>query len=184
MMINSMVRKRLSLVCPLLMLIAGCAVNDKGFMKLQYFENETSYLRIQKSWGGYLSTRHTDRGLVLGHTNRIIVYPKLSKKINLPIGEFLQHVDKNEFVEISAKDIDIEDMQPFAWIEKNKGFIFHANPLKIGMTAGVESRSVLRLPSDFDGAFIVKHYEDGEVKAGIQGSSQLRWNFGKDQGGK
>ena len=65
-------------------------------------------------------------------------------------------------------------MQPFAWIEKNKGFMFHANPLKIGMTAGVESRSVVRLPTDFDGVFIIKPYEGSEIKAGVQGSFQKK----------
>ena len=169
-----MVKKQLLLVYSLLMLIAGCAVNDKGFMKLQYFENETSYLRIQKSWGGYLSTRHTDRGLVFGHTDRIMIYPKLRKGVDLPVEELLQQVDKDEFVEISVKDIDTKNIQPFSWIEKNQGVMFHANQLKIGFSAGVESRNVIRIPIDFNGVFIIKHQEDGGVKAGAQGRLQIK----------
>ena len=169
-----MIKKQLLLVYLLLITIAGCAVNDKGLMKLQYFENETSYLRLQKSWGGYLSMRHVDRGLVLGHTDRIMIYPKLRNKNNLTIEEFFRQVDNDDFVEIGVKDIDTKNMQPFAWVEKNKGIMFHANPLKIGLSAGIESRSILRLPVDFEGIFVIKQYEDGSVKVGAQESIQKK----------
>lgn len=169
-MFHFVAKERLLLVFPLLIFIAGCAINDKGFIKLQYFENDTSYLRTQTSWGGYLSTRYADRGLVLGYTDRVMVYPKLKHSTNLTVEELLRQVDNSNFVEINVKDIDINEMQPFAWVEKNKGVMFHANPLKIGMTAGVESKSILRLPPGFDGVFIIKHHKGGEVKAGIQGN--------------
>ncbi len=165
-----MAKRQLLLVYLLIVLIAGCAVNDKGFVKLRFFENETSYLRTQKSWGGYLSTDHINRGLVLGRMNRVMVYPKFSKDADLPIEELLQQVDDNDFVEINAKDIDLKNREPFAWIEKNQGVMFNANTLKIGVSVGVESRKILRIPPNFEGIFIIKHDEDGGVKAGAHGN--------------
>jgi hypothetical protein len=167
-----MTRQQLLLIYPLIMLMTGCAINDKGFTQLRHFENETSYMTTQKTWGGFISTQNSDRGLTLGHTERIKVYPKLTKNAQLPIDEFLQQVDSNDFVEISNKETNLENLQPFAWIEKNYGLMFHTNPIKIGFSAGIESRSVLRLPPDFEGVFIINRDQNGTVKAGVQGELQ------------
>lgn len=167
-----MIQKPLLLICPLIMLIAGCAINDHGFTRLRYFENETSYMTTQKTWGGFISTHSSDRGLILGHTERIKVYPKLTKNVQLPIDQFLQRVDGTDFVEISTKETNLENLQPFAWFEKNQGVMFHANPMKIGFSAGIESRNVLRIPLNFNGIFIINSNQNGTVKAGTQGELQ------------
>ena len=167
-----MTQKQCLLIYPLIILITGCAINDAGLTKLRYFENETSYMTTQKTWGGFISTHHSDRGLTLGHTERIKVYPKLAKNVQLPIDQFLQQVDGNDFVEINAKEINLDNMQPFAWIEENHGFMVYANPMKIGFSAGIESRSVLRVPLNFNGIFIINRDQDGTVKAGAQGELQ------------
>lgn len=167
-----MIQKQLLLIYPLIMLITGCAINDMGFTRLRYFENETSYMTTQKTWGGFISTQHSDRGLTLGHTERIKVYPKWVKNAHLPIDQFLQQVDSNDFVEVGSKETNLENLQPFAWIEKNYGFMFHANPVKIGFSAGIESRNVLRVPLDFNGTFIINRDQNGTVKAGVQGELQ------------
>ncbi len=152
------------------LMITGCAINNKGLTQLQYFENETSYLSTQKTWGGYISTDHADRGLTLGHSERVKIYPKLTKEKELPIRELIQQVESSDYLEVSASEIDLGDIQPFAWVEKNQGVMFHANPTKVGFSVGVESRSVLRLPPEFDGIFMFHRYEDGNIKAGAQGS--------------
>lgn len=162
--------KRLLLAYLLLILITGCAVNDMGFIKLRYFENETTYLKSQRAWGGYLSTRHINRGFVLGRTERIMVYPKFRKGARLRVEELLIQVDGDDFIEMNAKDIDLKNKEPFAWIEKNQGVMFHANPLKMGFSIGVESRHMLRLPPEFDGIFILKHDGDGRIEASVQGN--------------
>lgn len=167
-----MTRQQLLLTYPLIMMMSGCAINDKGFTQLRHFENETSYMTTQKTWGGFISTRHSDRSLTLGHTERIKVYPKAEKNAQLPLDQFLQQVDSSNFIEINSKEINLGNMQPFAWIEKNQGIMFHANLIKIGFSAGIESRSVLRVPLDFNGTFIINRDQNGTVKAGVQGELQ------------
>jgi hypothetical protein len=167
-----MAQKQHLLIYPLISLVIGCAINDKGFTKLRYFENETSYMTTQKTWGGFVSTHHSDRSLILGHTERVKVYPKLVKNASLPIDQFLQQVERRDFVEISTVGINLDNMQPFTWFEKNQGVMFHANPIKIGFSAGIESRSVLRLPLGFSGIFIINRDQNGAVKAGVQGELQ------------
>ncbi|MXS83811.1 hypothetical protein ABD07_12030 [Nitrosomonas oligotropha] len=66
-------------------LLIGCTINDKGFTQLRYFENATSYMTKQNTWGGFISTHSSDRGLTLGHTERIKVYPKMTKNAQLPL---------------------------------------------------------------------------------------------------
>lgn len=159
----------------LLVLIAGCAVNDKGLVSIRYFENESSYLLSQESWGGYLSTRQADRGLTLGHAKRIMIYPKPGNKTALSIDELLRQSAGYGFdKEIDAKDADLKDMQPYAWIEKNQGVMFHANPIKTGLAVGIEFHSAIRLPRDFDGVFMFSYREDGTVKAVIHETSKTK----------
>lgn len=153
-------------------LVTGCAINDKGFTQLRYFENATSYMTKQSTWGGFISTHSSDRGITLGHAERIKVYPKMTKNAQLPLDQFLQQTDNSDFVERDTKEMSLEDMQPFAWFERNQGVMLHANSLKIGLSAGIEARNVLRLPPDFEGVFIINRDSDGSIKAGVQGSLQ------------
>lgn len=150
----------------------GCAINDKGFTQLRYFENATSYMTKQNTWGGFISTHSSDRGLTLGYAERIKIYPKTRKNAQLPLDQFLQQTDSIGFVEKSTEGMNLENLQPLAWFERNQGVILHANSLKIGLTAGIESRSILRLPSDFEGTFIINRDMDGRIKAGVQGGLQ------------
>ncbi|SET50788.1 hypothetical protein SAMN05216326_13155 [Nitrosomonas marina] len=155
-----------------LLLISACAINNHGFVKSRYFENDNSFLVTQESWGGFISTQFTDRGLVLGYTKRMKIYPKLERKNILSIKKFLQQINDNNFVEISKDEISFEKKKPYAWIEKNQGIVVHANSLKTGLSAGIESRSILRIPPDFDGAFLITRDHMGSIKASIQSSIQ------------
>lgn len=155
--------------------ISGCAINDKGLVNVHYFENESSYLVTQESWGGYLSSRQADGGLTLGHTKRTLIYPKPGNKSSLNIDELLQKSIGFTFdKEIEAKDADLKDVQPYAWIEKNQGIMFHANPIKTGFSLGMESSNTIRLPSNFDGIFMFSYREDGKVEAVIHETSKTK----------
>lgn len=167
-----MTRQQLLLIYPLILLMTGCAINDKGFTQLRHFENETSYMTTQKTWGGFISTHSSDRGLTLGRAERIKVYPKMTKNVQLPLDQFLQQTDSSDFVERDTKEMSLENLQPFAWFERNQGVMLHANSLKIGLSAGLEARNVLRLPPDFEGVFIINRDLDGSIKASVQGSLQ------------
>ena len=159
----------------LIISVNGCAVNDKGLVNVRYFENESSYLITQESWGGYLSTRQADGGLTLGHAKRTMIYPKPGNKSGLSLDELSQQLAGSVFdKEIEAKDADLKDVQPYAWIEKNQGLMFHANPIKTGFSVGMESSSVIRLPKDFDGVFMFNYREDGTVEGVIHEMSKTK----------
>ncbi|MGR9045808.1 MAG: hypothetical protein ACU83N_10960 [Gammaproteobacteria bacterium] len=150
------------------LLIAACAVNEQGLVKVRYFENGSSYLISHESWGGYLSTRQADGGLTLGHSERILIYPKQDKPLGLSVNEWMQQAGNRIFSkEISAEDVRLKNKQPYAWIEKNQGMIVHANAIKTGFTLGIETRSAIRLPADFDGIFIFGYRDDGTIEAVI-----------------
>jgi hypothetical protein len=152
----------------LLILCTGCSINDTGLINNRYFENETSYLMVHEAWGGYISTRQADGGLTLGHAKRFLIYPKPHNQTGVSMDEFLKHAKYHGFErEIEEKDVDLMDQQPYAWIEKNQGIMLHTNPLKTGVSGGMESRSVIRLPDDFDGVFVFSYQRDGRIEAGI-----------------
>lgn len=170
-----MAKEQFWIIGVLLISVTGCAVNDNGLVSVHYFENKSCYLLTQESWGGYLSTRQADGGLTLGHAKRIMIYPKPGNKSGLSINELLQQSTGYTFdKEIEAKDADLKDVQPYAWIEKNQGIIFHANPLKTGISGGVESRSVIQLPVNFDGVFMFGYRDDGTAEAFIHETSKTK----------
>jgi hypothetical protein len=159
----------------LLIPITGCAVNDNGLVNVHYFENESSFLVTQESWGGYLSTRQADGGLTVGHAKRTMIYPKPGNKSGLSLDELSPQLAGSVFdKEIEAKDADLNNAQPYAWIEKNQGLMFHANPIKTGFSVGMESSSAIRLPSDFDGILMFNYREDGKVEAVIHETSKTK----------
>jgi hypothetical protein len=170
-----MAKVRFLLFGLLIILPAGCAINDKGLVSARYFENESCYLLTQESWGGYLSTRQTDAGLTLGHTKRIMLYPKQGSKSDFAINkQLVQSIGSNFDKEIDAKDVDLKGVQPYAWIEKNQGIIFHANSLKTGFSAGTESRDVIRLPEEFDGIFMFGYRDNGTTEAVINETQKTK----------
>lgn len=170
-----MTKARFLIIGALQLLFTGCAVNDKGLVNVHYFENESCYLLTQESWGGYLSTRQTDAGLTLGHTKRIMIYPKQGIKSDFAINKLLgQSIGSSFDKEIDAKDVDLKGVQPYAWIEKNQGIIFNANSLKTGFSAGTESRDVIRLPEEFDGIFMFGYRDDGTAEAVINETQKTK----------
>lgn len=170
-----MAKAQFGIIGALLISVTGCAVNDKGLVLVRYFENESSYLITQESWGGYLSTRQADGGLTLGHAKRTMIYPKPGNKSGLSLDELSQQLADSVFdKEIEEKDTDLNNAQPYAWIEKNQGLMFHANPIKTGFSVGMESSSVIRLPRDFDGFLMFNYREDGKVEAVIQDTSKTK----------
>ncbi|MBX3616873.1 hypothetical protein [Nitrosomonas sp.] len=72
-----MAKKQYLLICLLFMQVTGCAINDIGFTKLRYFENETSYLTTQKTWGGFVSTHSSDRSLTIVHSGLRFIPKKI-----------------------------------------------------------------------------------------------------------
>jgi len=167
-----MTKARFWIIGALLVPFAGCAINDKGLVKVRYFENESCYLLTQESWGGYLSTRQSDGGLTLGHAKRIMIYPKPGNTHGLSIDELLQQSTGIFDKEIEGKDVDLKDQQPYAWVEKNQGFMIHANPIKAGFSMGIESRSAIRLPENFDGILMFNYHKNGTVEAVISETSK------------
>ncbi|MGZ8190754.1 MAG: hypothetical protein ACXWTS_05935 [Methylococcaceae bacterium] len=167
-----MIHMLFSIIAAFFLSVTGCAINDRGMVSVRFFENESSYLLTLESWGGYLSTRQADGGLTLGHAERIFIYPKPGNKSALSIDELLQQSTGGFDKEIAARDFKLKDKQPYAWIEKNQGIMFHANPLKTGLSAGMESRRVIRMPKDFDGIFLFSYHEDGRIEAAIKDTSK------------
>lgn len=149
-------------------MLAACAVNDKGLVSVRYFENDSSFLLIRESWGCYLSTQQTNSGLTLGHTERIMIFPKPGNESVLSIDQLLEQSTSQTFDrEIETKDANLKNIQPYAWIVKNQGVMLHANSIKTGISVGMESHSAIRLPADFDGFFMFGYRSDGTVEAVI-----------------
>lgn len=155
------------------LLIAACAINEQGLVRVRYFENGSSYLISHESWGGYLSTRQADGGFTLGHAERIMIYPKKLNRSGLNLDELVGQATGRIFSrEITANAAELKGSKPYAWIEKNQGIMFHANVIETGFSIGIESRSAIRLPADFDGIFIVGYRDDGTVEAVIDEASK------------
>ena len=155
-------------------ILIGCAINDTGLVKLRYFENDSVRMISKESWGGYLSTHNTDAGFTLGHAERTLIYPKNKKIVELSLDELLTKVEQDQFIEITNKEMNYPDNKPIAWITNNQGLMLHTNQFRLGISLGIESRNVIRLPRDFNGIFVFHSTSDGKFKAYFQeGSPQM-----------
>jgi hypothetical protein len=150
----------------------GCAVDDIGFVKVMHFENETMYMVSKESWGVYLSTENVDAGLMFGHMDRTFLYPKTRKLKELELNNLLSNLEQDQFIETTDdKLVKPNSEGPVAWITNNQGLMFHANQLKFGLTIGLESRDVIRLPNDFKGLFIINYNSKGKIHANFRQQS-------------
>jgi len=56
--------------------LAGCSVDDRGFVDVRTYESRSARVVELRAWGLSVSTQALDRGVVLGHSRRLYVYPK------------------------------------------------------------------------------------------------------------
>lgn len=56
--------------------LTGCSVDDRGFVDVRTYESQSARVVELNAWGLSVSTQALDRGLTLGRSRRLYVYPK------------------------------------------------------------------------------------------------------------
>jgi len=88
-------------------IVSGCAINNFGLVKVQYFENETVHMISKESWGAYLSSNNADAGLIFGHMKRTLLYPKNPSYSKLRLDNLLTTVKQEQFIETKNDNLDV-----------------------------------------------------------------------------
>ena len=162
-----------------MLLGSGCALNDKGLVKVHRYENDTTYMVSLEVWGGHLIINDVDAGLTLGRSKHLYVYPKpqtgtpgsASGQIIIPSGTGQGIVAVNEqqnFPEWQALG------NPVAMVTSVIGLAFSFSQFSFGIALGARSRGVIQLPQNFDGMLLLKYRSehDGDAQIYITGGSQ------------
>jgi hypothetical protein len=119
----------------------------------------------KEAWGAYLSTDVADGGLMFGYMNRLLFYPKTTNSTGIQMDKLFLMLHQDQFIETRGdKQITLSQV-PIAWVTDNRGLIFNANPIRIGITVGQESQEAVRLTDDFDGVFVFNYDSGGKILA-------------------
>jgi hypothetical protein len=145
----------------------GCAVNDSGLVTRRYYECETAWIVELEALGFHLTTGALDAGLTVGHSRRTYFIPKQ------PEGS--DRADGGAAIDVAALVAGRTGEErepppggmarlgaPVAVDERATGIMLRANEHAVGLTLGVEQRTVLRLPADFEGVVAMRARRDGE----------------------
>lgn len=152
----------LTVLLGFIVLVSGCALNDKGFVKVRRWENDAAYLVCWEAWGGHLVTNAVDAGLTIGRSKRLYIFPKpqglyrdpASGQIVIPLeaGHGLIPVEEPQ----SSPELQARD-EPVALVANTTGLTVSLNRLGFGIAFGVQTRGIIRLPHDFDGTLRLRY---------------------------
>jgi hypothetical protein len=144
----------------------GCAVNDSGFVTRRYYECETAWIVELEALGFHLTSSALDAGLTVGHSRRTYFIPKRPEES--------ERADRGAAIDVTALVAGRagEERQPppggmarlgapVAIDERATGIMLRTNEHAVGITLGVEQRTVLRLPADFEGVVAMRARRDG-----------------------
>ena len=147
-------------------LLSGCSVNGIGMVDVQHYENDSVYAVKIESWGGHLSTNSADFGITLGHAERLYIYPKGEGGSALLVDTLMAHGDGDELIPTDAPlSREMANRNAMAWMTDNGGITIDLNANKIGLSIGLQSRRVIKLPREFSGWVVIRHSPDGALRA-------------------
>jgi hypothetical protein len=137
--------------------IAGCAVNDHGFVRVERRETPTASIMTLSAVGAHLSTYAADRGLSLGWVERTYAMAKPD-----PEGSFA--------VDLGAIDVEWHRVRPAADDSqptpaerdpilvaiRRVGLSLDANAQHFGLMLGFQERAAIRLPTEGNTVLFVR----------------------------
>ncbi|MBK8814538.1 MAG: hypothetical protein IPN42_03065 [Methylococcaceae bacterium] len=134
--------------------LSSCAINEFGLVSVKKYENETLRLIKKEAWGAYVSTDETDRGLTIGHTERMMVLPKKLSSRKIMLNDLFLNPSQGRFLEIQSDEIKEDGNQTaIVFFTNQQGLAFNASKQSSGLIFGLKSIQTLSLPEDFAGIF-------------------------------
>ena len=144
---------------------SGCSINGVGMVDVQHYENITIYMVKMEAWGGHLSTNSADAGITLRHAKRLYLYAKRDGGTASVVGAFIaQLVDDVLMPTDMPLSPETGNERAIAWMTDNGGLTIDLNGNKIGLTLGIQSRRVIKLPREFSGWLVIRHGSDGMLR--------------------
>jgi hypothetical protein len=135
---------------PLLLSLAlgGCAVDDRGLVRVRHYDGETARMVALDAWGVHVITGASDAGVTLGHSQRTYVFAKEGAPgAAFPLAEM---PSRARLRESTGDDVGrLRDLgPPLATIVRTSGLALQTGGSRAGLLLGARLRAALRLPAD------------------------------------
>jgi hypothetical protein len=147
------------------LLLAGCAVDDHGLVRVRHYEAPAGHVVRLEAWGAHLVTSAADRGLTLGRSWKEYYFPAPGARAQEPIdparlpAAFAAAETRPVLSDIPLKDLGA----PFGVLSRSAGLSLEASARRRGVTLGLRTYSAVVIPLDFEG--IVWIHSDGSWEA-------------------
>lgn len=138
--------------------IYGCAVNTRGLVETNVYENESAYLIELEAWGVHLSTLGSDGGVSVGRIRKIYITPKSeTEKEDSAGGALLEALaSPPNLRKMNGLPSNANFEKTVAIIDRISGGKLYGNSWRgVGLVLGVQNHSAIRLPRDFKGILAI-----------------------------
>jgi hypothetical protein len=140
---------------------AGCAINDKGLVAVQYYECETGIAVRFKAWGIFASTSPVDPGLTIGFAWKAYLFPKQdityepSENLKLQILDLSK--EKGRCLSKTNPPDSLNELgMPIAVLSKQLGVAMDFSSQRTGVMIGFRQANAIRIPSYYEGILFLK----------------------------
>ncbi len=151
----------MSIAGSLLLALASCAVNDRGLVRVERFESETTVLLRLTTLGAHLITDFDDAGLTLGYSQRTYAFARGDVADNVSAEGVKDPARWVELGTLTPSSVDSRVGPPILRTSNVSGVFFDTNATRIGFGIGVAERAALIVPND-EGMTVVVQYRSAE----------------------
>ncbi len=141
--------------------VVGCAINDRGLVRVRHWEAPGGRVVQLDGWGVHLTTLAADRGITLGRSSRTYFCPTAEtlQSGSVDAGDLLSRI-----ADSTVKPVDpgsapaLSELEsPVAVISRSTGLVVDVNSFRTGLSLGVRTFGGVILPQDFEG-LVWLHY--------------------------
>lgn len=129
--------------------VAGCAINDRGLVRVDRYENSFGHYVRTRVWGIDVVTVRSDEGVVVGYSDRAYFFPKSIAGGEVQRNPSMAEVLREPMPRVGGGKCDLNELgTPMVIRTVDVGVAIRLGAARVGMTLGMNANTRVRLHRD------------------------------------
>jgi hypothetical protein len=159
-----------------LLVLAGCAIDDRGVVERRWFASDTAWIVTLEAWGVHVTTNRFDAGITIGRSQRLYGFARAPiddqelDRRTAPLGFLMNGGAALREVTNPRARPELADLgDPLMIVRRDAGVILRCDTTDAGVTIGARTHAAIHLPLERDGVLVLA------VDPDVPESIQMHW---------
>jgi hypothetical protein len=158
------------------LVLTGCAIDDRGFVDGRWFANDTAWVVTLKTWGVHVTTNRFDASLTIGRSQRTYGFARNpagdreNDRCTDPLDLLTSGCAPLLEVTDPRAHPKLDDLgDPLLIVRRDLGVIVRCTSHDTGVTIGLRAHAAIHLPVERDGVLVLA------VDPNVPEFTQMHW---------